>query len=181
MHVVVWDPQGKFWEGSLIEDERAAQLDARGVVSLPVEASLFARSGVGGFMKRAWGAGWRLNFNIPKLSCPLCMYVRPDMHRVCFAARLVLDEQTPTDPSGLLGSLRFVTDSGQPSAQLGGYIADPKCVIDVSQLGPMDEHGGWSVKGEGKLFAQSDGYVGTGIYGSAPGLRIAWAAVALSP
>ena len=179
-HIVVYDPIGLFWDGSLLEEERAKQVAARGVVTLPVETDLFVRSGVGAFHKRSWGAGWPLSLMAPRPVCPLTLYVERDLHMLTWAARVVVDSGSEFDHTQYRGSLRLVTDGQQPGAQVGGISDGNAVLLDPESLGEADVHGGWIVRGTAQLNSGGDGFVGLTLYGNAPGLRVAWAAVALS-
>jgi len=174
--IVVYDPADEYWEGSLVEDNRAAQLEARGVVLLPVEASLFKLSGVGAYHRRAWGAGYPLSNATPRMNCPLTIFVVPECHSLHWVARLVPDPHLAVDPTG---TLRIVIDSDQPGGSLGGFsMVDPG--VDCSKLGPPDNDGGWQIGGKACIYPSHAGHAGLALYGSAPGLRVAWAAVSLA-
>lgn len=73
--IVVWDPKGDYWEGSLVDDATARIVQTRGGAVLPTTPEHFKRSGCGGFFKRAWGAGWPLDYAAPKLCCPMVLFV----------------------------------------------------------------------------------------------------------
>lgn len=177
--IVVWDPKNEYWEGSLVEEQRARQLEARGVVSLPVAAEMFKHSGVGAFHKRSWGSGYPLDSMVPRMNAPLTLYVNGNYHHIYWAARLVRDTRVGIEQ--FAGSLRLTIDSGQPSALAGGFAGDETTNVDIGRLGAEDEHDGWTIRGSARLYATGEGYVGMALYGMGVGLRIAWAAVSLSP
>jgi hypothetical protein len=187
-HVVIWDPSGEYWEGGIVDAEVATPLRGRGVATLPVESNLVGRSAVGGWFKKAWGSGWPLGTSSPRLTCPMVLYVARDANpsvatarRLYFAARLVPDAETLEavgQGKQLSGMLRFSPDSGQPGTFSGG-VGDATAV-DPKQLPPPDERGGWTVYGQARVSSPVDGMLGLGIYASAPGLLVAWAAVSQS-
>ena len=69
--VVVDDPSGQYWEGALVKGREGHILRSRGVIVLPVDPRMFRFSGIGGYMKRSWGAGFPLTNVVPALNCPL--------------------------------------------------------------------------------------------------------------
>lgn len=181
-HVVVDDPGDEFQEGSLIAPDRARMLEARGMVSLPADPELFRVSGVGGFYKRAWGAGWPLNSTTPRFFCPITLYVTRSHHQLSWAARLVVDPTVP-ERDRFVGLLRLTVDTAQPSAMTGGFVGnDPRGnnLVDVSRLGPPTANGGWIVRGDGRIQSTGEGFLALGLYGMAPGLAIQWLAVGVA-
>lgn len=178
-HVVVEDPKGEYWEGAIVDSTTAGVLSARGVVVLPVAAELFHVSAVGGYFKRAWGAGWPLPKH-PGLSCPMLLFVTQRQTAVHWVARLVRDVESD-ERANFNGLVRLTPDSTQALAQRPGFVADDRePAFDLSTLGPEREDGGWLIRGRAKVFAPSDGYMGLALYGAGPGLRVAWAAVSLA-
>ena len=96
--IVVDDPTREFWSGSLVDSNRNRMLEARGVVTLPILPQLAKLSGVGGYAKREWGAGFPLDFLIPKMCCPLTMFCTRDYHHITWVARLLLEPPTAGKP-----------------------------------------------------------------------------------
>jgi hypothetical protein len=185
-HVVVEDPSGEYWEGGLVESEVAAVLRSRGVCTLPIEPTLVRRSAVGGYFRRSWGAGWSVGTQTVQMHCPLVLFVaRGDDNRsLHWAARLVPESADVAGVTGrggkLTGILRLTGDSGQPGTRSGGFVPSERSAFDCSTLGRPDERGGWTVYGDAQMLAPDDQMFGCGLYGSAPGLRVAWAAVSQS-
>lgn len=184
MHrVVVWDPKGEFWEGSLVEERVARVLQERGVAMLPVVPELLRRAGVGGFHKRAWGSGWPLDFMAPRLVCPLTMFLSTALRTLHWVARLVPDDahRQPASEGKTFtqGSVRLVGDSGQDHARMT-TIANTTPAVDGAKLGKLDAEGGWTVGGDAEVNPSSDGFYGFGLYGTMPGVRVVWAAVSLT-
>lgn len=178
--VVVQDPDGKFWPGAIVDAARANQLRPRGVTLLPVVPALFKLSGVGGYAKREWGSGWPMDETVPRMHSPLTMYCTTELTNFHWAARLVA---APEHGPGakFQGTLRFAADPGQPLAMKVGLTPDPaRPSIDVCKLGPPDVHNGWTIGGTATARVPGDGHYGFAIFGTAPGLRIAWAAISLA-
>jgi hypothetical protein len=170
--IVVWDPTGEHPEGALFNDVQAMSLAARGVALLPVAPRLFAASGVGGYARRAWGPGVDLDVQLPRLSCPLTIYLAKEMRALHWLARLV------PSASGAAhhGQLRLTADSNQPGTQNASFQPAGNAV-DLRALGAPDAHGGWTVGGKGGVSANLDGYAGFALYGTGAGLRVTWAAL----
>jgi hypothetical protein len=167
--IVVSDPEGKFDQGSLIDETRNRQLTTRGVVTLPVAHDLFKKSGVGGFAFRAWGAGWPLDTHAPKMVCPLTMFCTKDYPIL----------QKVREGDHFEGMLRLSADSGQHHPYQAGLVA-VETPIDLRKLGQADARGGWDISGICQISAVGEGHYGFALYGAAPGLRVAWAAISLT-
>lgn len=180
--IVVYDPEGEFWTGGVVDANRARQLEAEGIVLLPVAPKLFV-SGVGGFHHRAWGAGYPLDFRVPRMVCPLTMYCVKELHAAHWAARLVVDEsilpQVADGSIRLEGMLRFAADSGQAGTHQAAYSPETKPIL-LAELGAPDEDGGWTVRGHGNVTIPLEGHYGYALYGMAPGVRVVWAACTLA-
>lgn len=188
-HVVIWDPKDDFWEGALVDAMRVNELRGRGVQTLPCVPELFRIAGVGGFMKRAWGAGWPLESAVPQNVCPLTLHTLGDPYRVLhWTARLMPSAQALANVSAgkapAQGIMRITADAGRGTGHRGVVADDPVNggnAVDFSKLGKPDECGGWTVYGRAHLFASGEGYVGLSLYGFGPGMRIAWAAATVTP
>ena len=176
--VVVWDPAGEYWEGGLVDAMRARRLKADGVVLLPVIPDLFRASGVAGYSKRAWGAGIALDSLAPRMTAPLTMYLDPKVRGVAWCARLVPDGATRERYSG---TIMFAADSGQRMHLQGSYRELLDQPVRLASIGAPDEHGGWTVRGEGVASPPSEGHYGFALYASAPGLRVVWVAASSAP
>ncbi len=175
-HIVVSDPSNEYHAGSIIDISRARQLFAtRAVISLPVQPELFKMSGVGGYMKREWGAGFPLDAIVPRMFCPLTMYCSKEFSHLHWAARLVASETGRKHQ----GTLRLTADSSQASP-LYQSLTEGGPPVDCSKLGTPDARGGWVVRGTAELQVQQPGHYAFAIYGAAPGLRVAWAAISLA-
>ncbi len=174
--IVVWDPAGEFWDGALVDEQRGKQLEVRGAVLLPVVMRLLGIGGIGGFQKRSWGSGWPLASPAPATYCPMTIYGARELRALYWAARLV--PASPEGPHEYAGQLRLSADGSQPHSMPTGYSPTVGAVAsNLSQLGEPDEHGGWTLRGNGAMSPTSDGYYGFTLYGYGPGLRVAWAAV----
>jgi len=186
-HVVIYDPKDEYWEGALIEPEVAHLIRARKAITLPIEPEHLHRSAVGGYYRRAWGSGWPLSASLPKMHCPIILFASPSYvpgsGRLNVAVRLVPDiEVLPFLLSGgkLSGAIQIAAESGQPGAHSGGFAPAEDTRVDVAQLGPMDEEGGWTVYAGGHLNVPGEGFFSCALYGAAAGLRVAWCAVSQS-
>jgi hypothetical protein len=187
--IVIWDPRALYWDGSIIDEVTARTLESRGVVCLAASTELLTRSGAGGYTKRCWGAGWPLSYAMPRMSCPLTLFIPaiPNADApprvLSWALRLVPDSQhekaAADGETFTRGSIRLVADSSQVLARIS-TVAPNEAPIDGAQLGTWDEHGGWTRSGSGRITPQTDGYYGFGIYGTMPGVRVAWAAASIT-
>ena len=177
--IILEDPQNRYWRGALVEREKAHALQAQGVISMPVEPTLFHTNAVAGFFRRDWGGGWA----IPQMAgpCgPMVMHVIPNLHTVNWVAcivgtpALLAEVAAGKKPIGLL---RLVTDSGQRGLQSGGLSNQEESVIDVSTVGDPSPEGTWIIRGRGRIDASTDLLLGFTLYGHAHEMRVAWAAI----
>lgn len=180
--IVVEDPTGEWWEGALVEESRCRQLESRGVVLLPVLPDLFKRSGVGGFHKRAWGAGHPLHPSRPSIAAPLMLFVSESFEHVHWAARLALDpaylERVKAGEKGIFASgfLRFVGDASQSNPTKCTLM--PTKEADLSKLDDRTlVEDGFIIRGDSRVNFPGDGHYGFAFYGTALGLRVVWSAV----
>jgi hypothetical protein len=180
-YIVVEDPTGEWWEGALVDEGRQRQLEARGVVLLPVLPDLFRRSGVGGFHKRAWGAGFPLNASRPGISAPLTIYCSQHFTTMHWAARVAmlpecLEKVKNGDRAVFDGAfVRFIGDASQANPN--------KCTLNPTvtpDLATLDERtlvdDGFILRGTSEVSFPGDGHYGFALYGTARGLRVVWAA-----
>jgi hypothetical protein len=189
--IVVWDPRAEYWEGSLVDELRARQLEAHGVALLPCLPELFKLSGCAGFAKRAWGAGWPLDYAVPRMSAPLTLYLpRADDpstrtragQRLHWKARIVPSDDIRghvVEGRVYEGSLRMATDNAHASTMHSGF-APQTPPVDMRALGALDAEGGWTVGGAGTCSPASAGFYGFALYGTAPGFRVVWVAAAVA-
>jgi hypothetical protein len=184
--IVVYDPRGEWWEGSLVDQKRAQSLQARNVVLLPVFPDLFKRSGVGGYHKRAWGAGWSLDSSMPRTVSPMTIYCAKDLPMLHWAARLLPEPSFLEALNGaeentalLNGFIRIVSDGSQIIAAKCGLLAEK--YVDMRDL-KKDQlvDGAFNLRGSAKVTIPGDGHYGFALYGYAPGLRVLWSAVSQS-
>lgn len=178
-HVVVWDPEGRYWEGSLVDQHVAATIRGRGGVVLPADASLFQVSGCGGFFKRAWGAGWPCDFAVPRMFCPMTLFLTKDHRVIHWAARLVPDERHQTAENGPPDSPGTIQIISVPArANLYQAAITPRTnAKSIREFGPVDSEGGWSIGGHAYATVMNEGNHSFGLYGSGSGVRVAWAAI----
>lgn len=179
--VVVWDPAGKYWEGALVDAAKARvfAMPPHNVVMLPVIPDLFRASSVGGWSKRAWGAGVPLSTTAPRMAAPLTLWMDPKVRGMVWRARLVPD--VGPRPARYGGVLRFAADSGQRMPFTAAFRELTDHPVALEKLGEPDAHGGWTVGGEGVVSAPSEGHYGFSLYASAPGLRVVWVAASTVP
>ncbi len=181
--IVVWDPSGQYWEGSLIERSVEQVLSARGACVMPVAPELFNRGGNAGFVKRAWGAGYPLAVGQPKIHCPTTMLVFRDYRTIHWRARLVCNaefdakrEKNEFRPGGML---RLIGDgSRELTHHMNVQSAQP--AVDLRELPAKDAQNGWIVGGRAAIDAPLDGHFGFALYGEGEGVRVAWLALTLT-
>jgi len=183
--VVVADPDGEFWEGSLVDAQRAAVVNARGGAALPCDPRLFKKSGVGGFAKRAWGAGWPLDYQTPTMCCPLTIWVELTHKRIYWAARLVPKElKLEAAKAGTLFTTGFVRLIGMQSQHHGWQspvqASKETQPVSFDALGKPDERCGWTVGGEGTIHPQGAGFYDFALYGMMPDVRVVWLAASIA-
>lgn len=178
--VVVWDPEGKYWEGAIVEQSMMQQIKARGGVVLPVDPMLFTLAGDGGFFKRAWGAGWPCDHTTPKSFCPLTLFLTKAHTLIYWAARLVpdkryfeVDKGGPVDDTGQINIMSLTQRANTFQAPLTPRTG-PKRIRD---LGPADEHGGWTIDGHAFANVAFEGHHSFSLYGTGKGVQVAWAAI----
>jgi hypothetical protein len=182
-YIVVYDPEGEYWDGSLVNPLVKNQLEARGVILLPTLPSLFKLSGVAAYAKRSWGAGLSLDFPAPKLHSPLTMFCDQRYTILHWAARLLPDPSflkklEAGDPELLHGFLQISTDSSQViPGKAGVHPKNPNVDVRALTKQKISKRGDFIVQGFANLRIPTDGHYGFGIYGYAPGLRLVWAAV----
>jgi hypothetical protein len=170
--IVVWDPAGMYPEGAIVTDLQSLALLARGIVLLPVVPRLFQSSGVGGYARRAWGDGVDLDTQMPRLTCPLTIYMAKELRTLHWRARLV----PKTTGAALFGQVRLAADGNQPGAQNVSFQPE-ESVVDLRALGAPDANDGWTIGGKGIVSPSTDCYAGFALYGTGAGLRVVWAAI----
>jgi len=179
-HVVVWDPEDKYTEGSLVDDGVAAMVKGRGGSVLPVDATLFELGGCAGYMRRGWGAGWPVDFSMPKMFCPLTLYITKEQRTIHWSARLVstLVRTGPGDVDprrdGVIQLAAAPSRGNTLQAPLTPKVVPPR----LMDLGPADAHGGWLIGGTAQVNVREEGNHSFALYGSGAGVRVAWAAIA---
>jgi hypothetical protein len=177
MHIVVEDPGGVYFEGSLIDGVRARQLGAKGVTSMPVNPELFQKSGVGGFFMRHWGAGWPLDSLHPRMNCPMLLHCDAEHKVLHWRARLApTAEFSALDSKHRAGQIQLAVDTGQRTPFSSTLVGAIKPVA-VKELETPDQLGGWVVGGTAALGCRSEGHSGFALYGYAPGLHVLWVAM----
>jgi hypothetical protein len=179
--LVLWDPSGIYWEGALVDaGANAEALRRRGVALLPVDTVLLRAGAMGGYVKRAWGSGWRLT-EVPSHHCQMAMLLQHERTRLHWVARLVPHElEKGQKPRGWL---RLLGDASQPPVSAAPVFpaerADRTDMTTVSfdTIGEPDESGGWTVSGEAGCGLINAGFFAFALHGAGRGVAIAWAAV----
>jgi hypothetical protein len=181
-HIVVWDPEAKYWEGSLVNAQTATQVRGRGGVALPVDASLFALSGVGGYARRAWGAGWPCEATTPRMFCPLTVYLTPEHRRLIWAARVVPDEAhaAKARETGIDGQALMMTSFLARGNTYQASVTPRVAARPMRELGPVDERGGWTIGGEVAIHPSIEGNHAFALYGAVRGARVVWVALTVA-
>lgn len=174
-YVVIFDPDGVEPEGEILEKQRAAVANARGVVSLPVVPALLSRNAFAGWSKRSYGRGWKYDPNKAGRGCPLAIHVDRGYRTVNWVARIVRDEKL----GAIGGSLRLAADTAQMSSLATGIINDVSPPA-VSTLGDADSAGGWTISGRATVNIPGDAFIGFQLYGQLSGARVAWFAASQS-
>lgn len=178
-YVVVWDPQDRYWEGSLVSEMVANQIAGRGGVALPVDPALFQVSGVGGYFRRGWGAGWPMDHGVPKMFCPMSIYMTPEHRVLHWVARLVPDEKfnvkEPIPGPSTLSVMSYAARANSYSSPLSNTGAKP-----LRELGVVDANGGWTARGSATTNPGVEGAYAFALYGAAPGVRVAWGALSVT-
>lgn len=172
-HVVVWDPEGNFRDGEIIEATREPKLAAEGAVMLPIDSALLRRSGAGGWVKRSWGQGVVPVNN--RRFCPIVINVPSSLQgELNWKARLIA-----TGEIAPRGTLSLSCDSSQPGvstaagvSQTGGPVQLQKLITPQSRF-----YDGWIVGGQLRLSCAQGGFVGLSFYSVCSGVKILWLAV----
>lgn len=179
VYIVAWDPKGEWWDGAVVTEKERNLLEARGVVLLPVQPEMFKLSGVGGFHKRSWGAGWPTTSQTPRFVAPLTLYATTECRTIHWAARLVVEPSRDRNGSGFL---RLAPDGGQanPLKASLSFVDGQVGEVRGAALGDKpDADGGWTVRGSATLGIPQDGHHGFGLYGHMDGVAVAWAAASV--
>lgn len=173
--LVVEDLAGQYWPGAVVDVLKANTLRTRGVSMLPVAPRMFRLSGVGGYAKREWGAGWPMDEHVPRLHAPITVYCKEDLGNLHWLARLA---PAGGAPKQLDGSLILVSDAQQPNPLRLGITPDEREPrVEGRALGKLDDRGGWIVGGKARCRVPQDGHYGLGLHGAIAGLRVVWLAV----
>lgn len=184
--VVVHDPTGTYWDGSLIQSTMKSMLATKGGVSLPIDAKTVTQGGASGWYKRAWGAGWPMDYPSSQLACRMLLAVPQGECVVNWAAMLVagppIEEMLKVpDKLALMGNgiLSLASDQ-QPSLQTATYTPTTQPVgLKGLEKDLRAGKGTCIVQGRGAVRAERSGVHGFAIYGTMPGMRVAWAALAV--
>lgn len=175
-YIVVEDPEGEYWEGSVIPAARAKMLEARGVIAIPFEPAL-SHVGNGGYAKRSWGAGYPLDFRVPRMCAPLTMYCNKSFIHLTWRARIMPEDhliEAIKRGDKLEGMLRFASDTG--SSSYAATLSSKEVPILIKQLGKLDDRDGWIVGGSAQINISQEGQYGFALYGMASGVRAIWVA-----
>ncbi len=183
--IVVEDPQGIWWDGAIVDEGRQRQLEARGVVLLPCIPDLFRKSGVGGFHKRSWGAGFPINPTRPGIVAPLTLFCSQHFNMMHWAFRVAMEpghlEKVKNGDKAVFDGafIRFIGDASQANPNkctLTPVVSPDFATFDERML--VDD--GFIIRGSSTCSFSGDGHYGFALYGTARGLRIVWAAATQS-
>lgn len=176
-YVVLVDPANNFWRGSIVGDQYKRVIESqKGHSVLPIDHTLTRKHALAGFMERHWGSGYELHDFCPGRACPMALFICgfTNSKRLHWAARVVPDGKSDV----LDGQLRLVTDSSSVQTSVSaGISTDAKNFVDLSQLGDMDEAGGWNVGGSAQISVAGDGMLSLSLWGMSRGLKVVWSAV----
>jgi hypothetical protein len=184
-YIVVEDRTGEWWDGALVDDVRAKQLEARGVLLLPVIPDLFRKSGVGGYAKRSWGAGWLLDALSPRIICPMTMFCSQAYSTLNWIAKILPTDELVTrlkqaSPEQLQGFVKICGDSGQAISYQAGIVPKEDVLIKDLLKKDLTEDGAFILRGTARLSLPADTHYGFGLYAMAPGIRVVWSAISQS-
>lgn len=164
-HVVLWDPRGELPEGSVFDGARVNDHQGRGVVMLPVNLQLLKTSACGGYVKRSFGQGWQYD-PLRASKGPALFFFAVPQQDIHWKARLQANGEQVN------GALRIAPDTAQPGASVVGMHG--MSAVSLADLGPPDEHGGWTIGGRVGFMAADACYLGLMLYGAATGVRVMW-------
>jgi len=77
-----------------------------------------------------------------------------------------------------VGMIRLANDSSQATTHQAA-LSPGAPFTDARQLGRVDKHDGWTIGGTANIHPVQDGHYGFALFGSCPGLRVAWAAISV--
>lgn len=175
-HVVVWDPSDEYWEGAIVEEAHLGALEARGVATLPCVPELFPRVGFAGYARRSWGAGWPLDGEVPRATCPIAIFAPGDPYRrIHWKARLVGEKGR-----GIPLRLAAAEAHGNVIRPTLRDLPTASNAADIANLGDADDAGGWTIGGQAEIVLPGPAMIALCLYGSAPGMRVAWLAATLT-
>jgi hypothetical protein len=186
-HVVVWDPSDEYWEGAVVDQIKVNELQGRGAVTLPCKPELFRYAGVSGYSRRSWGSGWPLDTVVPRLVCPLTMFISEDAPKnLNWCARIGPAAEAlhriNAGKEAAQGVLRMAGHEQRGTLRTPVVTDGPMSsnTVEISKLGELDAFGGWTVRGRAKIHVMGEGCYGLSLFGFAPGLKILWVAASLS-
>lgn len=180
-YIVVDDPNDEYRDGSIVSATLNHQISNRGAVTLPVDPEVLRRSGVGGYHRRTWGAGWPLDSMAPRMTCPLTLWATPEHNSLAWVARLSGGQELlalAVSGERLEGQLRLASDTTGGAYQAGLHGLEKP--VSMREIGPPDAQGGWTISGRASASIAVEGHYGFALYGVAPGFRVIWAAASLT-
>lgn len=176
-HVLAFDPSGKIAPGYLVENPRElAVLKLSGVVVLPVDDDISPPNSshpLDGFQIRSWGKGWPVLKNSGEFCCSTAIRILPERTHLYWAARVV-----PVKGERGTGRIRLVGNTVNPTFLSAGL--SHKVQPDLLENTPLDNAGGWTVRGCSSINVTSEGILSVAFYSVARNVRIMWTAVSLS-
>lgn len=173
VRIVVWDPTGRWPEGTLLEGSSLLHVEkSRGAVLLPADADLcLGQDAVAGYFRRGWGMGVAWTDRPAQRACSMLLRIVPERPWLHWCARVVPMHADGPPPRG---RLHLVTNTGQ----MGGTAVRVSPMSEPQSLedSPIDEHGGWTLKGTSQLGMAGEGMLGLALYGAATGCAVLWSA-----
>lgn len=141
-------------------------------ISLPVAREIDRSSNaIAGFFFREDSV--RFDANRIEHGCPMVLWAFPGIPVLHWIARV-----QPPDGAIPRGTLRLVSNPGQPGAMQGGLSSLANSShVDLNSLGLPDEHGGWTVGGHLGVLAQGEGMLAVRLQGICQNVRVLWSAI----
>jgi hypothetical protein len=156
-----------------------SRLQRIGAVTLPVDDDLVLPtppSALDGYFIKKFGNGWVADKGSGERCCPMVLRVLANRNNVHWVARVMpAAGKAGTD---VTGRLRLVTDTTQ-AAFINAGLSQQE-IPDLVDSTPMDQAGGWTLRGRSLISVTTDGVLAVALHAVARNMRIIWSAVSLS-
>lgn len=166
----------KYRIGTVLTEAQSVPARLRGAALLPIGFVACARTAIGGYSVRHWGAGERVDAGLPSMVCPMAIELIRGMNTLNWIARIV---GKPEDKEPLHGSLRMISDGLQTTMRCPMSAHGGKNLVDLRRLGEQDGSG-WLIGGSTGIEVERDGVYGFGLHGAATGVSVLWSAISQS-